>query len=174
MSSSNTSTSSFEHFSDTFEAPTKQDTDAEPFITGLHHVNLLVPPQTLPLAYSFYAGLLGLRPAQVPASCKSYLAWFDIGNSGQQIHISSQHHLTQAQLRAQSESARHPCFKIGCEENLDAMQRKIWELYEKGGEGAPMYCDQPQKKHVVESVAGGFPIRFFARDYAGNRLEFSL
>lgn len=148
--------------------------DDVPLISGLHHVNLLVPPNTLHLAKAFYCGILGLDAATVPQSAKAHLAWFNIGGSGQQIHISSQYYLNEVQMKAQTESPRHPCFKIGSETKLEKLQDMIWRLYEEGGDGAPVYCDQPGEDNGGQGKAGDFPKRFFARDYAGNRLEFSL
>lgn len=179
MSTRSTSVSSLESQSVDYSSPTDSSDFGdmeEPLISGLHHVNLLVPPNTLHLARGFYTGTLGLQPAAVPASCKAHLAWFDISSSGQQIHITSQHHLNQAQMKAQTESPRHPCFKISTKGKLDRLQSMIWELYERGGDGAPVYCDEPQKDDTDDDLQGpsGFPRRFFARDYAGNRLEFSL
>lgn len=57
---------------------------------------------------------------------------------------------------------------------MKLLQKTIWVLYETGGEGAPVYCDEPGDDNGGQGVAGDFPKRFFARDYAGNRLEFSL
>lgn len=177
MSSRNSSVSSFGsqvHDSSSSISTCSSNLD-EPLISGLHHINLLVPPQTLHLARDFYAGSLGLHEAIVPASCKAYLAWFDIATSGQQIHITSQHQLNQVQMQAQSESPRHPCFKISTQEKLDKIQQILWQLHERGGEGAPVYCDEPSSEvGEAQKAPGGFPRRFFARDYAGNRLEFSL
>jgi len=56
-------------------------------ISGIAHINLLVPPGTLPLATTFYSETLGLTPRSVPAHRVHDLAWFDIGDSGQQVHI---------------------------------------------------------------------------------------
>lgn len=148
--------------------------DKEPLIMALDHVNLLVPPQTLHLAQSFYAGILGLVPIIVPASSKAHLAWFRVGSSDQQIHITSEHYLNQIQMKAQAESPRHICLKIPSEDKFHLLQRTLWTLYETGGEGAPVHCDQPGEDNTGQGVAGDFPKRFFARDYAGNRLEFSL
>lgn len=146
----------------------------EPLISGFHHVNMLVPPQTLHLAHDFYAGFLGLRPAIVPSSSKSHLAWFEIADSGQQIHINSQHDLTSTQWKAQNEQQRHLCFKILTQEKLDLLQERLWDLYEKGGEGAPTQCDDLKNFPEHQKGPSGSPVRFFARDFAGNRLEFSL
>lgn len=144
-------------------------------ISGLHHVNLLVPPQTLHLAVSFYNSTLGLKQADVPTSAKAHLAWFDVdGRGSQQIHITSQHYLTQAEAKAQYDSPRHLCFKIPSEEKLEKLQKRIWQRYESGGEGAPVYCDELGQDNAGQGKAGEFPKRFFARDYAGNRLEFGL
>ena len=147
---------------------------SEEFISGLHHVNLLVPPNSLPLANSFYSGVLGFSTTPVPNSSKTHLAWFNVGNTGQQLHVTSEHYLSQAQLKAQAESPRHACFKIVSEEKLVQLQKAIYKLYEKGGEGAPVHCDEPGDNNNGQGVAGDFPKRFFARDYAGNRLEFSV
>ncbi|KAJ9655365.1 hypothetical protein H2198_005739 [Neophaeococcomyces mojaviensis] len=149
--------------------------EADSLYSGLDHVNLLVPPHTLHLAYDFYAGTLGLTPTAVPPSSKGHLAWFKIGNSSQQIHITSQHPLNSTQMKAQTESPRHFCFKIPSQEKLDLLHGRIWQHYERGGEGAPVHSDDPaQSNRVSQGAAGEFPNRFFARDYAGNRLEFSL
>ena len=56
-------------------------------ITGLHHINLVVPPKTLHLAEEFYAGTLGLTSRAVPHLQRETLAWFDIGESGQQVRV---------------------------------------------------------------------------------------
>ncbi|KAK5942822.1 hypothetical protein PMZ80_005388 [Knufia obscura] len=151
-----------------------QASENEPLISGLHHVNIQVPPQTLHIASQFYAGTLGLTQTPAPDSMKAHLAWFDMGSSGQQIHITSQFHLDQAQMKAQSESPRHLCFKILSEDKLDQLQERIWQLYKTGGESAPVHCDDPAQTASGRIGPKGFPKRFFARDYAGNRLEFSL
>jgi 4-hydroxyphenylpyruvate dioxygenase-like putative hemolysin len=44
-------------------------------ITGLAHVNLLVPPGTLDQANEFYGQTLGLQPIPVPQLQKGKLAW---------------------------------------------------------------------------------------------------
>lgn len=157
-------------------------------ITGLHHVNLVVPTKTLSLANEFYSDTLGLIPRTVPQLQRETLAWFDIGNSGQQVHIAfgKPEDFT-------NPSSRHPCFRVSSGEELIALQRKVWEHYERGGESAPKAADKPGEQN---SGAAGveYPTRFFARyvltqglryrnanvlcsfqrDYAGNRLEFTL
>lgn len=47
-------------------------------ITGLAHINLLVPPGTLDQAYTFYAETLGLTAAQVPKAQVGTIAWYCI------------------------------------------------------------------------------------------------
>ncbi|KAH8680212.1 hypothetical protein BGZ61DRAFT_480911 [Ilyonectria robusta] len=135
-------------------------------IAGIAHVNITVPEGTLDLANEFYASILGLTPRPVPALQKGSLAWFDIGSSGQQIHVAFGSNVD-------LESTRHPCFKLQDKEALAALQLKIWEHFEAGGSAAPMAADKPGQ---LDSGAQGveYPDRFFARDYAGNRLEFSL
>ena len=100
-------------------------------------------------------------------------------------------------------SSRHPCFKLESGEALVKLQKKIWEHHEKGGESAPKAADKPGEVNsgtlktsgLLRDAAlhipshrktGGlltshtgpkgveYTQRFFARDYAGNRLEFSL
>lgn len=137
-------------------------------ITGLHHINLVVPPQTLHLANEFYGSTLGLTPISVPQLQRETLAWFDIGNSGQQVHIAfgkPEDFLTV--------SSRHPCFRLGSVQDLEALRQKIWDHYRRGGEAAPKEADTPGEKNSG-AVGVEYPTRFFARDYAGNRLEFSV
>lgn len=126
-------------------------------ITGLHHINLVVPPATLHLATDFYAGTLGLTPRAVPHAQRATLAWFDIGNSGQQVHIAfgKPHDFAEP-------SSRHPCFKVGSEEQLLELRRRVWAHFEKGGESAPVAADRPGEE---DSGAKGveYPTRFFAR-----------
>ncbi|KAF2855369.1 hypothetical protein T440DRAFT_441474 [Plenodomus tracheiphilus IPT5] len=137
-------------------------------ITGIHHINLVVPPGTFDLANEFYNKTLGLTPRPVPQLQRDRLAWFDIGSSGQQVHI--------AMGKPEdfiNPSSRHPCFKVGSVENLAELQQRVWTHYERGGEAAPQAADQPGEKNSgAEGVE--YPTRFFARDYAGNRLEFSV
>lgn len=44
-------------------------------ISGIAHVNLLVPPGTLPEANKFYVETLGLIASPVPAAIKETTAW---------------------------------------------------------------------------------------------------
>ncbi|KAH6616373.1 Glyoxalase/Bleomycin resistance protein/Dihydroxybiphenyl dioxygenase [Boeremia exigua] len=137
-------------------------------ITGIHHINLVVPPHTLPAATAFYAHTLGLTPRPVPALQRTTLAWFDIGSSGQQVHIAFGQPSDFA-----APSSQHPCFRVASAEALEQLREAVWKHFERGGEGAPSAADRPGAE---ASGAKGveYPTRFFARDYAGNRLEFTL
>ncbi|KAK4542350.1 hypothetical protein LTR36_006806 [Oleoguttula mirabilis] len=134
-------------------------------ISGLAHINLLVPPGTLAHAETFYGETLGLTPRPVPKMQKDSLRWFDIADSGQQVHI--------AFGPNESKSSRHPCFKLESQDALLKLRRRIWEHHEKGGEAAPEEADRPGEVNSGDQGVE-YPSRFFARDYAGNRLEFTL
>jgi catechol 2,3-dioxygenase-like lactoylglutathione lyase family enzyme len=140
-------------------------------ITGLHHINLVVPQGTLPEAAAFYEGTLGLTPRAVPALQVGKLLWFDIADSGQQVHIAFG--APPDFEPAVSRSRRHPCFRVADGEQLLALRKKIHEHLVRGGVGAPMEADEPGKESSGEQ-GKEYPERFFARDYAGNRLEFTL
>ncbi|CAJ2505755.1 Uu.00g131490.m01.CDS01 [Anthostomella pinea] len=137
-------------------------------IAGIHHVNLVVPRDTLPEAAAFYGETLGLTPRQVPSLQVGSLLWFDIGTSGQQVHIAFGKPDDFA-----FDSSAHPCFRVGDGEKLLELRRRIYAHFEKGGAGAPKAADKPGGE---DSGAKGveYPQRFFVRDYAGNRLEFTL
>jgi len=107
-------------------------------ITGIAHINLVVPEGTLPAAEAFYAGTLGLTPTPVPALQRGTLAWFNIGSSGQQVHIAFGVPADFAEP-----SARHPCFRLEGPEALLTVQKQIWKHFQEGGDGAPKACDQP-------------------------------
>ncbi|KAF9894837.1 hypothetical protein FE257_004458 [Aspergillus nanangensis] len=135
-------------------------------ITGIAHINLLVPPGTLDKAHEFYVGTLGFTAAPVPELQKGTLAWFNITPDGsQQIHV--------AFGTNEPGSSRHPCLKVSSPDALLALRQRIWDHHVAGSLGAPMEADKPGDQN---SGASGveYPNRFFARDYAGNRLEFSL
>ncbi|RMD43404.1 hypothetical protein DV735_g1723, partial [Chaetothyriales sp. CBS 134920] len=109
-------------------------------ITGLHHVNLLVPSGTLDLANQFYGTVLGLKPRPVPSSQAHRVAWYDIADSGQQVHIAIGDSV-------ELDSSRHPCFKIGSLEALLELQKRIWAHYEQGGQSAPKAADKPGEQN---------------------------
>ncbi|KAK4458989.1 hypothetical protein QBC42DRAFT_349196 [Cladorrhinum samala] len=154
-------------------------------ITGIHHVNIVVPPGTLELAEEFYGKTLGLTSRPVPAAQVGRLAWFDIGSSGQQVHVAFGREGAAGDFTEEARKAtRHPCFKVGGLEELRELQERVWAHFKKGKGGrgedvgeeealaAPMECDEPGQQ---DSGAQGpeYPTRFFARDFGGNRLEFS-
>ena len=58
---------------------------------------------------------------------------FDIGESGQQIHISSK-----PAPGNEFKAARHPCFKVESPEALVLLQGRIWGHFEGKSEGAPV------------------------------------
>ncbi|KAK0712908.1 hypothetical protein B0T26DRAFT_348612 [Lasiosphaeria miniovina] len=141
-------------------------------ITGLHHVNIIVPPGTLPAAQEFYGSTLGLAARPVPAAQRDSLAWFDIAASGQQLHVAfgrPDDDFTPAARAARN----HPCFRVESPELLAQLQQRVWDHFSKGGEAAPSECDRPGGESSG-SKGVEYPTRFFARDFAGNRLEFSL
>jgi hypothetical protein len=90
---------------------------------------------------------------------------FDITPGGQQIHV--------AFGQNEPKSSRHPCFRIESPAALLELRKRIWEHFERADQASPSEADKPGE---VDSGAKGveYPQRFFARDYAGNRLEFSL
>ncbi|KAI8951752.1 hypothetical protein F4801DRAFT_543281 [Xylaria longipes] len=137
-------------------------------ITGLHHINLVVPPDTLDDAAAFYGSTLGLTPRAVPALQKGTLLWFDIGTSGQQVHLAFG-----VPEDFSFDSRRHPCFRVTDGEQLLELRRRIYAHLERGGPGAPKAADRPGDEISGEKGVE-YPQRFFARDYAGNRLEFTL
>ena len=57
-------------------------------ITGIAHVNLLVPPGTLDKAEQFYGKTLGFQRVPVPVLQKDTLAWY--------VYIHNSHHLSAA------------------------------------------------------------------------------
>jgi hypothetical protein len=65
---------------------------------------------------------------------------FNIGEaSGQQIHI--------AFGQNDPGASRHPCFKIGSLQDLQALQKRIWDHHQRGGSAAPMAADQPGEQN---------------------------
>ncbi|KAN0096614.1 hypothetical protein V8E51_015419 [Hyaloscypha variabilis] len=136
-------------------------------IAGLAHVNLLVPPGTFDQAEAFYAGTLGMTRVAVPAMQKDTLAWFDITPGGKEVHIAFG-------TNEDQKSPRHPCFKLESPEALLKLQSRVWEHFDStDAKGKPMEADKPGERDSGEQ-SFEYPKRFFARDYAGNRLEFSL
>jgi len=111
-------------------------------ISGIAHVNLLVPPGTLEHVEEFYGGTLGLKSRPVPHLQRDTLRWFDIADSGQQIHI--------AFGTNETKSSRHPCFKIESPRALQELQKLVYEHFERGGEAAPKEADKPGEQNSGE------------------------
>jgi hypothetical protein len=137
-------------------------------ITGLSHINLLVPPGTLPLATHFYSTTLGLTPRPVPAHRVHDLAWFEIGDSGQQVHIAPDYNGSDGIIKGEEGgdeesmkakwSSRHPCFRLGSPELLEELRVRIWKHFEEGGGAAPLEADRPGA-----SASGMFVLSFPSR-----------
>jgi hypothetical protein len=84
-------------------------------------------------------------------------------------------------------SSRHPCFTLESADLLLELQQRIWDHHKEGSPSAALECDEPGKADsgskvstlcprasVLTSEQGvEYPTRFFARDFAGNRLEFA-
>ncbi|KAJ6124694.1 hypothetical protein N7471_012011 [Penicillium samsonianum] len=134
-------------------------------ISGIAHINLTIPRDTLEQAEEFYGTTLGLTSAPVPELQRGTILWFDIGASGQQVHISFG--------STDPKGTRHPCFKLSSREELEEIKTSIYNHHVRGGPAAPMSADKPGEEN---SGAQGkeYPTRFFARDFAGNRLEFTM
>lgn len=60
---------------------------------------------------------------------------FNIGSSGQQIHISFG--------TTDPSGTRHPCFKLPSREELEEIKTSIYEHHVRGGSAAPMAADKP-------------------------------
>jgi hypothetical protein len=67
--------------------------------------------------------------------------------------------------------SRHLYFKVGSNDKLMALQQRVWDYYKRGREGALREADKPGEKDS-RAVGVEYPIRFFDRDFAGNRLQF--
>jgi catechol 2,3-dioxygenase-like lactoylglutathione lyase family enzyme len=114
-------------------------------MTRLHHVNVVVPPGATAGVVSFYVDTLGLRQVAKPAEGVAQSgAWFDIGDTGAQVHVSER------------DGERHPqvhfALVVG---DFDAVLARL------AAADAP-WEDQPQ-------IFGGR--RGFTRDPEGNRVE---
>jgi hypothetical protein len=60
---------------------------------------------------------------------------FDITPNGQQIHI--------AFGPNELKSSRHPCFKLGSMEDLNALRQKVWDHHVRAEASSPQEADQP-------------------------------
>jgi hypothetical protein len=122
-------------------------------ITGIAHINLTIPPDTLHLANEFYGTTLGLSPRAVPHLQKGTLAWFDIADSGQQVHIAFG-----APSDFEKPSRRHPCFRLSSPTALLELRRRIWAHFERGGDAAPREADKPGEVDSGELSLAGLPL----------------
>jgi catechol 2,3-dioxygenase-like lactoylglutathione lyase family enzyme len=111
----------------------------------LHHVNVVVPVGATGNVVAFYADTLGLRQVDKPTEGVAQTgAWFDIGDSGAQVHVSE---------RA---GERHPQTHFGLiVDDFDAVTSRL------SAAGAPWEDQAP--------IFGGR--RGFTRDPEGNRVE---
>ena len=111
----------------------------------LHHVNVVVPPDATARVRSFYVDVLGLREVAKPTEGVAQSgAWFDIGDTGSQVHVSER------------EGERHPQAHFGLVvDDFDAVLARL-------SAAAAPWEDQPQ-------IFGGR--RGFTRDPEGNRVE---
>ncbi|KAJ5228842.1 hypothetical protein N7489_009550 [Penicillium chrysogenum] len=134
-------------------------------ISGIAHINLTIPQDTLEQAEEFYGTTLGLTSAPVPELQKGTILWFDIGSSGQQVHITFG--------ATDPQSSRHPCFKLSSREELEEIKASIYNHHLRGGPAAPMAADKPGETNSG-TQGKEYPTRFFARDFGGNLLEFTM
>lgn len=119
-------------------------------ISGIAHVNLVVPAGSLGSAHAFYGNTLGLVSTPVPALQRDRLAWFNIADSGQQVHIAFGRDIDFE--GAAAKSSRHPCFRIASRESLLELQRRVWKHFEEGGDGAPLEADRPGEENSGTSL----------------------
>ncbi len=115
-------------------------------ITGIAHVNLVVPRDSLDAAHAFYGDTLGFTAATVPVLQRGTLAWFNINDSStgqplQQVHIAFGRDADFDGVA--TTSSRHPCFRLASPEALAALQQRIWAHFKAGRAGAPRACDEP-------------------------------
>ena len=111
----------------------------------LHHVNVVVPVGATGNVVSFYAETLGLRQVAKPTEGVAQTgAWFDIDDTGSQVHVSER------------DGERHPQTHFGLVvDDFDAVLERLHDV-------AAPWEDQPP-------IFGGR--RGFTRDPEGNRVE---
>src|SRR6478672_8439043 len=119
----------------------------------LHHVNVVVPPDATARVRSFYVDVLGLREVAKPTEGVAQSgAWFDIGDTGSQVHVSER----EGERHPHSASAHWASAHWGLVvDDFDAVLARL------AAADAP-WEDQPQ-------IFGGR--RGFTRDPEGNRVE---
>jgi len=122
------------------------------YLLGVQHVNLTIEegPEALETARKFYVDVLGLeqlyRPENTDNGRPGY--WLELGQSGQQIHISAEPNAE----GFNGPSRRHSAFLVS---NLDELVQRV------------------QDAGYETEVPNQFPgqRRSFCRDPFGNRLE---
>jgi catechol 2,3-dioxygenase-like lactoylglutathione lyase family enzyme len=111
-------------------------------IDGLSHVNVVVPMGSSEEAKDFYGKTLGLEFVLAPEAIRTDTMWFNIGKSGQQVHVAPG--VPSDFEDAAVKSSRHACFHItGGAESLMALQNKVYKHFQDGGASAPKACDVP-------------------------------
>src|SRR5437660_1822065 len=110
-------------------------------VTGLHHVNVTVPPELEAATKEFYAGVLGLEQIPKPTASRQSGAWYQIGEV--QMHLSVEDNNGEV-------SSRHVCFTVP---DLAEAEKKFRDA------GVEIISD-PQP------VPGN--ARFYVRDPGGN------
>jgi catechol 2,3-dioxygenase-like lactoylglutathione lyase family enzyme len=111
----------------------------------LHHVNVVVPVGATERVAAFYSDVLGLRRVDKPAAgVRASGAWFDIAETGAQVHVSER------------DGERHPQAHFGLV--VDDYEGVLARLAATGAG----WEDQPP-------LFGGR--RGFTRDPEGNRVE---
>lgn len=65
---------------------------------------------------------------------------FNIGSSGQQVHIAFPQSETELEDKT---TRRHACFKLASPDALQELQARIYAHHEKGGDSAPLQADKP-------------------------------
>ena len=116
----------------------------DPTITGLHHVQLAMPPERENDAVDFYQGLLGIPRVPKPAHLEARGGcWFE--DDRVRIHLGVESDFSPARTA-------HPALLV---DDLDALRERL---------------DEAGVETVVDQPLPGYD-RFYAYDPFGNRLE---
>lgn len=90
---------------------------------------------------------------------------FNIGSSGQQVHIT--HGATDPQ------ASRHPCFKLPSREELEEIKTSIYNHHVRGGPAAPMAADKPGEANSGERCLDIIPAYGLLINYRDPRERIS-
>ena len=112
-------------------------------VTGLHHVNVTVPPELEAATKEFYRDVLGLQQIPKPTASRQSGAWYQVGPA--QLHLS-------IEAEPQPLGSRHVCFTVS--DLADAEKR----FRDAGVE-------------IISDPQPGRTARFYVRDPGGNQLE---